>query len=160
MNWLRARATDRQTDKQTDRLTDRQRHRQTDRWWNEAGTRKGRESSVGTLSLVENPGAMLTWIRVPDAARDFPPRVNSLTVSVQPPVCDRMHRHQCARFTFQIKKKKNCSHTIVWTHTKILQCTHWQEQVPLFFRQLCLQQVRRHEFPASDNGFFSWIFNR
>ena len=56
-----------------------------------------------TEKLVERPteklGVILTQVRVPGAARDFSPEsvssVDSLTVSVQPPVCNRMH--VCAR---------------------------------------------------------------
>ena len=61
---------------------------------------------------TEKPGAVLTRVRVPGAARDFffsiffshffsfPESTfsaDSLTVSVQPPVCNRMHQHLCAR---------------------------------------------------------------
>ena len=50
---------------------------------------------------TENPGAMLTRVQVPGAARDFSPRVNflcGLSYGVRKaPACNRMHQHLCVR---------------------------------------------------------------
>ena len=50
---------------------------------------------------TEKPGAILTRVRVPDAARDFSPRVSfqcRLTYGVRAaPGCNRMHHCLCAR---------------------------------------------------------------
>ena len=70
------------------------------------------------LSLTEKPGAILTWIRVPDAARDLPPGVSSLTVSVQPPcamVCINISVH----VKNNNKKQKTLAAIPLFGHTKI-----------------------------------------
>ena len=48
---------------------------------------------------TEKPGAILTRVQVPGAARDFSPRVNflcRLSYGVRT-VCNRIHQHLCAR---------------------------------------------------------------
>ena len=67
---------------------------------------------------TEKPGAMPTRVRIPGAARDFPPRPSfqsGLSYAARTaPVCNRMHPHMCAH-------PKTGSRTIVWTHED---CTH------------------------------------
>ena len=64
---------------------------------------------------AENPGTILTRVRVPGAARDFSPRVSfqcRLSYGVRTaPVCNRMLQHPRT-----LKIASTGSHTIVWTH--------------------------------------------
>ena len=72
---------------------------------------------------TEKPGAMMTRVRVPGAARDFSPRVNfqcRLSYGARTaPVCNRMHRHLCARYNSQtLAAIPLCGHTKI-LHTLI-----------------------------------------
>ena len=94
--------------------------------------------------LTEKPGAMLTWVQVPGAARDFSPKVSfqcrpSYSVHTVP-----MSINICAHV-------KNPTH---WQPYHCLDtrqyCTHWLEWVALLLRLLHLTQVWQPEFPARD----------
>ena len=69
---------------------------------------------------TEKPGTILMWVRVPGAARDFPPRestssADSLTVSVQTLCANAMHQHLCAH-----SKSQTAVPLLLFGHTKIL----------------------------------------
>ena len=109
-------------------------------------------NSAGIAQLVgrptEKPGAILTLVRVPGAARDFSPRASfqcRLPYGVRAaPECNRMHQH-----TRTFKIPNTGRHTIIWTHENTAH-TDRDGYIALLLRLLCLTQVRRPEFPARD----------
>jgi len=105
-------------------------------------------SSVGTV-LTEKPGAMLTQIWVPGAARDFLPRVNfqcwlSYSVCIAPRV--QLHASASVRY---LKIPSSGSHTSVWTQNYD---THWQKWVALLLQLLCLNYPGKvTQFPSRES---------
>ena len=68
--------------------------------------------------LTKKPGAILTRVRVPGAARDFSPRVNfqcRLSYGVRTaPGCNHIHQHLCAR-----QNPWTLAATLLFQHAKI-----------------------------------------
>ena len=92
---------------------------------------------------TEKPGAILTRVRIPGAARDFSPRANfqcKLSYGVSTAhECNRIHQH-----TRTFKIPNTDSHTIVWRHENT---THTARKgyIGLLLRLLCLTSARDKE---------------
>ena len=101
---------------------------------------------------TEKPGAKLTRVRVPGAARDFSPRVNfqcRLSHGVRTAPCVQSHESTSAH---TLKIPDIGSHTNALTHENRL-TAHAETNnkwVALLLRLLRLTQVRRPEFPVRD----------
>ena len=100
--------------------------------------------------MVERPTeklcAVLTWVPVSGAARDFSPRINCLCI-----LFHGVRTAPCGVACINI-----CTHVNNHKHWQSYRClntwiyyTHLQEWVALL-RRLCLTRVRQHEFPAKE----------
>ena len=74
-------------------------------------SRKGPEQ----LSPTEKPGIILTRVRVPDAARDFSPRVNFQCIFLRCLYIPRVQLHAPTAVR-TLKTPSTRSHTNIWTH--------------------------------------------
>ena len=99
--------------------------------------------------LTEKPGAILTRVRVPSAARDFSPSQLPVQTLLRRPYspCVQSLASTSER---TLKIPNTGSHTIVWTHESTAHADRNAYSIALLWCLLCLTRVWRPVFPARE----------